>query len=822
MPYVNGRFDWTNTAPIRIARVPASQSQSGTESYVWNVTSLGLFGDTVTSGRYGVVIDIYDPQRGGYVRGVSGTISVNVGGTNTNTTAPVINSVSPSTLPSGQTTFTINGSGFQSGATVSYSGNSLGNYNATFSASFVSSGQLSVTGTGLAQGSSYMLFVRNPNGQTSSGCSTYTSCSSTLSVATPATTASAITVISPNGGGYWYRGRTESITWSSTNIPSNNQVLIRLRSVSTNQEHNLLTATANDGTESLVVPTSIPLGTYKLEIKTLIDSILDASDSYFTIVDPLVVTAPVINITLNGSAYDGSTFNTTFGGTVNIGWGVTPTSGTTCAAAGNGIGGGSGAVALSDGGRPWTTPALYTSTTYGIKCTNSAGTTYKYVSIGVPAQTNTTVTGNTAPTITLNGSNDSSRVSLNVAFGGTTTFTWGVSPTTGTSCSVAGIGVNGATGSGAVALSGVWTTPALYTNTTYGIACANTNSSGVPSGTTYKYADVTVAAQTNTTTAVVEVPAISSISPSPLPAGQTTFTINGSGFQSGATVSYSGNSLGNYNATFSASFVSANQLSVTGTGLAQGSSYMLFVRNPNGQTSSGCSTYTSCSSALSVAPATPAAVTYTAPTLSVSNSNPTTGTTISFTWSAPNGSGCYLSNNGVYNRALTSSPVSVDTTGLSGAYNVTASCSYPDYQTRTSNQVPVTVTAPATVAPAAPTISNFTPTSVAAGVNANIIVNGTNFRSGAVIVYSGTSSGELPVAWISTAGDQMSIGPYIYGAGSYTFRVKNTDGQMSGVSGTFVVTNAQGIQQIPTNTKQTANILQSMTEILQNMLQSLR
>ncbi|MCR4333591.1 MAG: peptidoglycan-binding protein [Patescibacteria group bacterium] len=85
------------------------------------------------------------------------------------------------------------------------------------------------------------------------------------------------------------------------------------------------------------------------------------------------------------------------------------------------------------------------------------------------------------------------------------------------------------------------------------------------------------------------------------------------------------------------------------------------------------------------------ATTYTKPTVSVSNSTPTAGTAISFTWSAPNGSGCYWSRDGQYGGALTSSPISVSTTGLSGYYNMTASCSYPNGQTLTSNQVPVTV-----------------------------------------------------------------------------------------------------------------------------------
>ncbi|MEK7107295.1 MAG: hypothetical protein AAB899_03870, partial [Patescibacteria group bacterium] len=276
------------------------------------------------------------------------------------------------------------------------------------------------------------------------------------------------------------------------------------------------------------IPTSIPTGQYKVKVLCWRQNsegsdcnASDISDNYFTITSGTsftLVSAPVINITINGSAYNGSTATTTFGGTANIGWGVTPTSGTTCAAAGNGIDGGADAVNLSG---TWTPPALYTSTTYGIRCTNSLGTTYKYVSIGVQTQTSTTVAGNPSPVIKLNESNDSSRLNLNVEFGRTATFTWSVTQPAGTvtTCYAAGNGVNGATGSGAVALSGgPWTTPALYANTTYGVACSNTNSSGVTSGTTYKYADVIIATQTNTT---IPTTASISASPSSVPAGES-------------------------------------------------------------------------------------------------------------------------------------------------------------------------------------------------------------------------------------------------------------------------------------------------------------
>ena len=178
---------------------------------------------------------------------------------------------------------------------------------------------------------------------------------------------------------------------------------------------------------------------------------------------------------------------------------------------------------------------------------------------------------------------------------------------------------------------------------------------------------------------------ISALTPSLVRGSTATFTITGSGFTSGATVKYSGNSLGNYNATFAVSYLSTTQLSVTATNLIP-STYTLFVRNPDGNT---------------------------------------TGTK-SFT-----------------------------------------------------------------VTSASPVITSFSPTSIAAGTNANLIITGSGFKPGAVVVYSGPATGELPASYVSGTGDQVSVGPYVLNtAGTYTFYVKNPDGGTSGVSSPVTVTSS--------------------------------
>lgn len=108
----------------------------------------------------------------------------------------------------------------------------------------------------------------------------------TIVPAIPETTSSAITVINPNGGGYWYRGNYAAVEWKTAGVPQDSQMLIRLRSIDTKQEYNLATVN-NSGRAEIAVPATIPVGAYNLEIKTAVNgqSYLDASDSYFKILD---------------------------------------------------------------------------------------------------------------------------------------------------------------------------------------------------------------------------------------------------------------------------------------------------------------------------------------------------------------------------------------------------------------------------------------------------------------------------------------------------------------------------------------------------------
>ena len=97
----------------------------------------------------------------------------------------------------------------------------------------------------------------------------------------------AMKIISPNGGETYKFGDSITVKWETAGVsPLQKFDLIRLRAYPNGQEHNLVFGIVNDGQETIVIPASVPVGAYTLEIKTYINNVLvfDASDSYFKIV----------------------------------------------------------------------------------------------------------------------------------------------------------------------------------------------------------------------------------------------------------------------------------------------------------------------------------------------------------------------------------------------------------------------------------------------------------------------------------------------------------------------------------------------------------
>lgn len=174
-----------------------------------------------------------------------------------------------------------------------------------------------------------------------------------------------------------------TVTWSVANL---SQGPFRIIGVTSNSHGNYCAGSSVAGECNYVLSNSYSLSNRPSNITLPTFAPISASVS-------APVTAPVITV-------NPSSASIAYGGTVSFSWSVTPTTGTTCAAAGNGIGGTTGSSASALSGGPWTTPALYTSTTYGMVCNNSAGTTYKYVSVTVAPQTSTIAAP--TPTATIN------------------------------------------------------------------------------------------------------------------------------------------------------------------------------------------------------------------------------------------------------------------------------------------------------------------------------------------------------------------------------------------------------------------------------------
>ena len=110
------------------------------------------------------------------------------------------------------------------------------------------------------------------------------------------TTQPFITVLSPNGGETYKTGDSITVNWKTSGVSSSEMLsIIRLRAHPNGQEYNLTTNVLNDSQEVIPIPSSVPVGSYTLEIKTYVNNVLvfDSSDSYFKIVD---ITQPSITV----------------------------------------------------------------------------------------------------------------------------------------------------------------------------------------------------------------------------------------------------------------------------------------------------------------------------------------------------------------------------------------------------------------------------------------------------------------------------------------------------------------------------------------------
>ncbi len=243
------------------------------------------------------------------------------------------------------------------------------------------------------------------------------------------------------------------------------------------------------------------------------------------------------------------------------------------------------------------------------------------------------------------------------------------------------------------------------------VAVTDFNGDGIDDLAVANYGGASVAVLLGTVT-----PTISSLSPSSTPAGSPAFTltVNGTNFVNGSTVEFNGTAL-------STTFGNATQLTatVTSTLLSTVGTVGVTVVNPGGATTNAA-TFTILAPTISNVSPSSAAAGSPAFTLTVTGTNFVPGSTVQFNGTALSTT---FGNSTQLTATVTSSLLS--TVGTVGVTVVNPGGA-------TTNAATFTILAP--------TISNVSPSSAAAGSPAfTLTVTGTNFVPGSTVQFNGTA-----------------------------------------------------------------------------------
>jgi RHS repeat-associated protein len=304
---------------------------------------------------------------------------------------------------------------------------------------------------------------------------------------------------------------------------------------------------------------------------------------------------------------------------------------------------------------------------------------------------------------------------------------------------------------------------------------------------------------TATPVAPVQAPSISGLSPSSYAASNSnqTMTINGSNFQSGATVTFHDPQGNSYVRT--PTFVSSSQLSHAFNNDSDVGTWTVFVTNPNAQTSNTLSFTVTTSATLPGAPTD----------LSAFAGNGQVG----LGWNAPSSNGGAAITNYRVFRGTNSSNTLIVTSGGCANLGVALGCTDTGLtngqsyyyivsavnsvgQGAPSNGVTATPVAPVQ----APSISGLSPSSYAASnSNQTMTINGSNFQSGATVTFhdpQGNSYVRTP-AFVSSS--QLS---HAFNndsdVGTWTVFVTNPNAQTSNTL-SFTVTTSATLPGAPTD-----------------------
>src|SRR3989344_1242793 len=127
--------------------------------------------------------------------------------------------------------------------------------------------------------------------------------SDSVSVTVKQSAQPSITVISPNGGETRQTGSSQTIRWNVGTDSSIRYVNFELRTSPVGSAgvtgRDLYLQAPNTGSLTFTLPSSYPVGTYFLQIKKTDETLLDESDSFFTITSP-VSTTPTLSFEIDG------------------------------------------------------------------------------------------------------------------------------------------------------------------------------------------------------------------------------------------------------------------------------------------------------------------------------------------------------------------------------------------------------------------------------------------------------------------------------------------------------------------------------------------
>jgi pimeloyl-ACP methyl ester carboxylesterase len=287
-------------------------------------------------------------------------------------------------------------------------------------------------------------------------------------------------------------------------------------------------------------------------------------------------------------------------------------------------------------------------------------------------------------------------------------------------------------------------------------------------------------------------PSISNISPTTVTAGTFSLTINGSNFNtSNAQIVVTGP-----NCPTTTSCVVPNGVLTTKTGnqlvgpvtINTAGSFTIQVQNGSGTTLSNGATLTVNPAAPSISNISPTTVTAGTFSLTINGSNfNTSNAQIVVTGpNCPTTTSCVVPN-GVLTTKTSNQLVGPVTINTAGSFTI---------QVQNGSGTTLSNGATLTVNPAAPSISNISPTTVTAGTF-SLTINGSNFNtSNAQIVVTGpncptTTSCVVPNGVLTTKTSNQLVGPVtINTAGSFTIQVQNGSGTTLSNGATLTVNNA--------------------------------